>query len=74
MISSVLAAGLLACAWVTAAVIFFSMEERVLVLGERESASMSTTRKEGVRDVSRPYLCVSTIDLWVAWILYGFVN
>ena len=56
---------MLACAWVRAAVIFFSMEERVLVLGERESASMSTTWKDGVREVSRPYLCVSTIGPWV---------
>jgi hypothetical protein len=41
-ISRVFPAGLLACAWVRAAVIFFSMEEIVFVLGERESASMST--------------------------------
>lgn len=34
------------------------------MLGERESASMSTTWKEGVREMSRPYLCVSTIDPW----------
>jgi hypothetical protein len=40
---NVLVDGLVACAWVRAAVIFFSMVERVLVLGERESASMSTT-------------------------------
>ena len=60
--------GLIACAWVRAAVIFFSMDERVPVLGERESASMSTTWKEGVREVSRPYLCVSTIGPWVGWI------
>ena len=60
---------MLACAWVSAAVIFFSTDERVLVLGERESASMSTTWKEGVREVSRPYLCVSTIGPWVDWVL-----
>lgn len=58
-------AGLLACAWVRAAVSFFSTEERVLVLGERESASMSTTWKDEVREVSRPYLFVSTIGPWV---------
>ena len=33
------------------------------------SASMSTTWKEGVREVSRPYLCVSTIGPWVDGIL-----
>lgn len=64
-------AGLLACAWTRAAVIFFSTEERVLVfvLGDRESASRSTMWKEGVREVSRPYLCVSTIGPWADWIL-----
>ena len=60
---------LLDCAWVRAVVIFFSTEGRELVLGERESASMSTTWKEGVREVSRPYLCVSTIGPWVDGIL-----
>jgi hypothetical protein len=50
-------------------VIFFSTDERVLVLGERESASISTTWKEGVREVTRPYLCVSTIGPCVDWIL-----
>jgi hypothetical protein len=51
-------------------VIFFSTEERELVLGERESASLSTTWKVGVREVSRPYLCVSTIDPWAGGVFY----
>jgi len=55
-------------------VIFFSTEERVLELGERESASMSTIWNEGVREVSRPYLCVSTIGPWVDRDFYVFVN
>jgi hypothetical protein len=41
------------------------------MLGERESASMSTTWKVGVREVSRPYLCVSTIDPWAGGVLYS---
>jgi hypothetical protein len=44
------------------------------MLGERESASMSTTWNEGVREVSRPYLYVSTIDPWVDGDFYVFVN
>ena len=48
-----------------AAVIFFSREGRAVGAVERESESRSRKWKEGVRDVSRPYLIVSTVPFFL---------
>lgn len=52
-----------------AVVIFFSSEGREVGAVERESESMSRKWKEGLREVSRPYLIESTIRLFLRVLL-----